>query len=365
MSARDILLTGFPSFVSRRLLQTIVEREPESLVRLIVRPDYVDAASRHLNEMNINRERVLLLSGDVVSIDLGLSGREYLDLVEHVTDVYHVASIWYLGVDRKQTYEVNVRGARNVIDACGEMKRLNRLNHFSTAFVAGDRRGVILERELELEQQFRNAYEQTKYEAEQLMRNAMDYLPISVYRPSIIVGDSQTGEIDKLAGPYYLMYAIVHMPTNVPMLMPGKGDKPLNLVPIDYVCEAMHTISLKDDTAGQTFHLTDPNPLSARHVFELIAQYVGKPAPIRGIPYRLTKFVMKFPYLERTMRAPRQFLEDFNQLTIYNAMNTANALDGQLRCPPLTAYLDRLVDYINTSEANLDVDWPMDVEILG
>ena len=342
-----------------------MDKEPLSRVRLIVRPDYVDAANDHLDGMNVDRARVILLSGDVVSIDLGLSGREYLDLVENVTDVYHVASIWYLGVDRRQTHEVNVRGARNVIDACDEMKRLNRLNHFSTAFVAGDRKGVILEEELELEQSFRNAYEETKYEAEQLMRTAMDHLPVSVFRPSIIVGDSTTGEIDKFSGPYYLMYAIVHMPSNVPMLMPGKGDKPLNLVPIDYVCDAMHMISCRNDTAGQTFHLTDPNPLAARHVFARIAKYVGKPTPIRGIPYRLTRLVMKFPYLEKTMRAPRQFMEDFNQLTIYNAMNTAKALDGQLSCPSLPDYLERLVDYINTTEANLDMDWPLDVDILG
>lgn len=363
--ARDILLTGFPSFVARRLLRTILDREPDAFVRLIVRPDYIDQASQYLDAMSAPRERVVLLSGDVVSLDLGLSGREYLEIVEHVTDVYHIASIWYLGVGRQQTREVNVMGARQILDACAEMKRLKRLNHFSTAFVAGEREGVIMEEELECGQRFRNAYEQTKYQAELLMRDAMRTLPITIYRPSIIVGDSKTGEIDKLAGPYYLMYAIVHMPPNVPMLMPGKGDKPLNLVPIDYVCEAMHAISLKPDAVGQTFHLTDPNPLSARQVFELVAKHVHRPAPIRGIPYRLAKLVMRFPYLERLTRSPRQFLEDFNQLTIYNNINTLSALGGQLMCPPLPSYIDRLVDYIQMTEATLDVELPLDEEILG
>lgn len=366
MSApRDILLTGFPSFVSRQLLATIIAREPEAIVRLIVRPDYIDQASQYLDTMQAPRDRVLLLSGDVVSLDLGLSGREYLEVVAHVTDVYHIASIWYLGVDRQQTREVNVSGARHIIDACLEMKQLKRLNHFSTAFVAGDREGVIMEAELEHGQRFRNAYEQTKYQAELLMQQAMRTLPISIYRPSIIVGDSLSGEIDKLAGPYYLMYAIVHMPPNVPMLMPGKGDKPLNLVPIDYVCQAMHTISLQADSEGKTFHLTDPNPLSARQVFELVARYANKPAPIRGIPYRLAKLVMRFPYLERVTRSPRQFLEDFNQLTIYNSINTLSALHGELMCPPLPSYIDRLVDYIQMTEATLDVELPLDEEILG
>ena len=354
--ARDILLTGFPSFVARRLLATLLADEPECFVRLIVRPDYLDQASRTLDAMGAARDRVLLLSGDVVSLDLGLSGREYLELVARVTDVYHIASIWYLGVDRQQTHEVNVVGARQILEACHEMRQLRRLNHLSTAFVAGDREGVIMEDELEQGQRFRNAYEQTKFQAEQLMRQAMPSLPISVYRPSIIVGDSRTGEIDKLAGLYYLMYAIVHMPPHVPMVMPGKGDKPLNLVPIDYVCQAMHLISQRQDTAGKTFHLTDPNPLAAQRIFELVAQQVNKPSPVRGVPYRLARQVMRFPYLERLTRSPRQLLDDLNHLTIYNSINTLSALHGQLLCPPLPSYLERLVEFIQASEAQLGVD---------
>ncbi len=312
---RDILLTGFPSFVSRRLFLSLYQSAPDATFRLLVRPDYVDAARHQLSTMPLTEDAdVRILSGDVVAIDLGLSGREYLELVAKVTEIYHVASIWYLGVHRKQTWEVNVVGTQTILDAAYEMKNLKRLNHFSTAFVAGDREGVIMEDELAEGQKFRNAYEETKFEAERLMLAAMDHLPISIFRPSIIVGDSHTGEIDKLAGPYYLMYAIMLAPPNVPVLMPGKGDKPLNLVPIDFVTDAISIISQKDNAVGKTFHLCDPNPLSAQKVFSLVAEFTGKRAPIRGIPYRLTKALMKFPGVERTMRSPRQFMEDFNQL---------------------------------------------------
>lgn len=362
---RDILLTGYPSFVARRMLTTIMDRAPEARVRLLVRPDHVDSARRHLEDAGVDRERVLLLSGDVVSVDLGLSGTEYLDLIAHTTDVFHVASIWYLGVDRKETRAVNVTGARNILDAASEMKRLRRLNHFSTAFVAGDRTGVIMEDELEEDQRFRNAYEETKYEAERLMRRAMSTLPISVYRPSIIVGDAETGEIDKLAGPYYLMSAIVMMPPNIPMVLPGRGDKPLNMVPIDYVTEAIWAIGEREDTAGRTFHLCDPNPLSARKVFELVAERVGKRAPISGTPMRLARLLMRVPGVEKLTRSPRQFLDDFNQLTIYNSMHTLDAISHELSCPPFPSYVDRLIDYIRASDANLDVDMPAAEDILG
>ncbi|MBA2661488.1 MAG: SDR family oxidoreductase [Bradymonadaceae bacterium] len=361
-SKRDILVTGFPSFVARKLLEAIIAREPDAFVRLLVRPDYIDAADRALTAMEAPRERIALLSGDVVAIDLGLSGREYLEVIANVTDIYNVASIWFLGVERNQAYEVNVTGARNIIDSAYEMQKLRRLNHFSTAFVAGDRTGVIMEDELAEEQGFRNVYEETKYLAELAMREAMAHLPISIYRPSIIVGDSSDGEIDKMAGPYYLMNAIVNMPSMVPILMPGKGDKPLNLVPIDFVCNAMYTISRNPQTAGKTFHLCDPNPLSARKVFELVAQRAGKRPPVGAFPYRLTKLIMKFPYLERLTRNPRQFMDDFNQLTIYNSMNTMEALDGHY-CPPFPTYVDRLVDFIKVQE--IEIDLPLGAEIMG
>jgi thioester reductase-like protein len=362
---RDILVTGFPSFMARRLVQTILAHEPDATLRLLVRPDYVDVATRKLVEMGADRERVRLLAGDVVSLDLGLGGGEYLELIESVTDVYHVASIWYLGVDPKQTYQVNVLGARNMIDAAHEMRKLVRLNHLSTALVAGDRGGVIMEDELEAGQGFRNAYESTKYEAERWMRRAMRTLPISVYRPTVVVGDSQTGEIDKMAGPYYLMYAIVRAPANMPMVLPGRGEKPLNLVPVDYVSEAMYTISRTSGQEGKTFHLCDPNPLSARKVFELVAEQAGRPAPIGGAPLSLARLATRLPYLERFMRGQRQFLEELYQLTIYNSLNTAQALGGRLLCPALPNYARVLVEYIRSSETSLDVELPSIADILG
>lgn len=362
-SGRDILITGYPSFVARKLVEIILAEEPDATLRLLVRPDSLDEADRQIKDLPAARGRIHLLSGDVVALDLGLSGREYLELIAHVTDIYHIASIWYLGVERSQAFEVNVQGTRNILDTAYEMQKLRRLNHFSTAFVAGDRTGVIMEEDLDENQGFRNAYEESKFIAERQMREAMHHLPISVFRPSIIVGDSQSGEIDRMAGPYYLINAIVNMPAILPIPMPGKGDKPLNLVPIDFVCRAMHRISLREDSSSKTFHLSDPNPLSARRVFELVAERVGRRAPVGLLPYRLTRLVMKFPYLERFTRNPRQFMDDFNQLTIYNSINTLEALEGEQLCPPLPSYIDNLIDYIKVSE--LELDLPLEVDIMG
>lgn len=364
---RDILITGFPSFVAREFFQTAYLEEKRTIFRLLVRPEVVDQVNRIIEKGGFDRKRIHVYSGDVVAIDLGLSGTEYLEVVANVTDVYHIATIWWLGVDRERVRNVNVLGARNIIDAALEMKNLNRLNHFSTAFVSGERKGVIMESELKYGQKFRNRYERTKYEAELMMHESMQRLPISIFRPTIIIGDSKTGVIDKVAGPYYVITAMMQMPANLPVVMPGKGDKPLNLVPIDFVCEAMLAISLKENSVGKTFHLCDPNPLSSHGVFKLIATAAGVPPPVgKRLPYGITKAVLKLPFLEKAMRNPRQFLDEVNQLTIYNSINTIEELaDTGVRCPPLKNYVSKLIDYLRRSEHMVDVPLSATEDILG
>ena len=338
------MLTGFPDFVARRMLDVILSEEPDTRVRLLIDSDNKKKARRAAESYEL--ERLQFLEGDIAALDLGLSGSEYLELIANITDIYNLAGTWHIGADRAEVKNVNIGGTRNIIDAAYEMERLERLNHFSTAFVSGDRTGVIMEEELDEDQSFRNYFEETKYYAELEMRKAMDRLPISVFRPSLIVGDADTGEIGEMAGPYYLMNAIVQMPSSIPVLMPGKGEKPLNLVPVDYVCRAMHRISLQSGTTGKTFHLTDPNPLSARRVFELVAEKAGKQPPLGYVPYGFTKVLMKLPFVKQMTENPRQFIEDFNQLTIFNSMNTMDAIGGSILCPPFPTYVDSLVDYL-------------------
>ena len=129
----DILLTGFPSFVARRLFLTIRERAPEATVRLLVRPDYVDEARRRLEEMELDDEHTLVLSGDVVAMDLGLSGREYLEVIANVTDVFHVASdlVAWRRIREQTSRGQRASGRRTCMDAAQEMRNLRRLQSTS------------------------------------------------------------------------------------------------------------------------------------------------------------------------------------------------------------------------------------------
>jgi nucleoside-diphosphate-sugar epimerase len=143
--------------------------------------------------------------------------------------------------------------------------------------------GVIAEDELDAGQGFRNAWEETKFQAEGVAR-AVPSLPVTVLRPSTVVGDSRTGEIDRFEGPYSLGILLVASPLVVPLPLPGDGVAPLNVVPVDFVVRAAAHLARDARSAGRTFHLVDPNPMSARRVYELIAERANRRIPASPSP---------------------------------------------------------------------------------
>jgi thioester reductase-like protein len=351
------LVTGFPAFTARRMTRKLLEGKDAGRLYLLVRPKFRIAAEEFLAGLAAPasdgglgrdvRERVVLLEGDVVDMDLGLAGAEYRALAEEVTSIYHLAAIYFPGVKREVAERVNIEGTRSILELAEECKRLRRLSYFSTAQVSGDRTGVVLEEELDEKQRFHNVYEETKFRAEKLVQEAARRLPITVFRPGLIVGDSRTGEIDKFDGPYYLTVLIVASPLDVHLPLPGRGSAPLHLVPIDFVIDAAHTLAHDPRAVGKTFHLTDPSPFSARYVYELIARHAERKPPRGTIPAALARAVLKAPGLEKLARAPLHFLESLNQVVLYNNRNTLALLDDtDVRCPPIDTYVQNLVRYV-------------------
>jgi thioester reductase-like protein len=348
-----VFLTGFPAFTAKRMLRRILQDEELHALVLVQERFLPDLLTFTTEQPEGARGRVEPLVGDVAAMDLGLSGAEVRRLFREITEVYHLAAIYHLGVPRNQAVRVNVEGTRRVLELAREMTGLRRFHHFSTAFVSGRREGTILEADLDGSHGFRNHYEETRFHAEVLARRAMPDLPVTVYRPSVIVGDSQTGEIDKFVGPYYFMIAIVGSPIQIPLPLPGKGNAPLNLVPVDYVLEAAYRIGRDPRSAGRTFHLVDPQPLCARRVFELVAERAGKPPPRGVIPGGrlfwggVARLLARVPSLERILSMPRQAFEQFDHFVVYDASGTAELLQGTgVVCPPVEAYVDHLVAYI-------------------
>jgi len=338
-------ITGFPGFIGKRLVEHIAQEDPDGRVYLLVQPKFFKDAQRYAAKLS--GAPIDILTGDIVDMHLGLSGDEYQKLCDEVTDIFHLAAISYLGVPKETAWRVNVDGTRNVLELATDCQKLRRFNHFSTCYVSGDRVGVIAEDELERGQTFRNVYEETKYQAERLVKRAANNLPVTIYRPSSVVGDSRTGEIDRFEGPYYLGILLVMSPLVMPLPLPGNGVAPLNVVPVDFLVKAVWTISRDPRAVGRTLHLVDPNPMSARRVYELIAEKAHKKLPKFTLSARAADVMLRLPWLEKLARPHRAAINYVNHLAIYNCYNTLELLDGTgIRCPPLATYLDKLVAFV-------------------
>lgn len=338
-------VTGYPGFIGKRLVRYLAEQNPGGRITLLVQPKFVKEAEAYLAKIQTGT-RLEVLSGDIVDMHLGLAGAEYQRLVEETTHIFHLAAISYLGMGRDVAWKVNVEGTRGVLELGRECRKLQRFVHFSSCYVSGDRVGVIAEDELEAGQTFRNAYEETKYEAERIVERAKKQLPITVIRPATVVGDSSSGEIDRFDGPYYLGMLLVMSPLVLPLPLPGNGVAPLNVVPVDFVVQAAWVLAQKAEAIGKTVHLVDPNPMSARRVYELIAERSNKKLPRFTLSARATDLFLRLPGVEKVARPQRAAINYVNHLALYNCHSALELLDGTgVRCPPLHTYLDKLIDY--------------------
>jgi len=349
-----VLVTGFPAFTARRMIKKLVASDPELEIRLLARAKFTDDATAFAASLPAGqRERVAVVTGDVCDMDLGLATAEYRALTEEITSIHHLAGIYWTGVDAATARRVNVGGTRGVVELAAECKRLRRLVHWSTTSVSGKRRGVVLEDDLDEGQGFHNAYEETKFDAERIARAAMQKLPITVLRPGIIVGDSQTGEIDRFDGPYYFIVMIATNALQVHLPLPGRGTAPLHLVPIDYVIDAAYALWKDERAAGRTFHLVDPNPLPARRVYELVAEHSQTKPPRGRIPGRLAKALLRAPGVGKVARGPLAYVDAFDHQVFYNQRGAHDLLgDAGISCPPVDAYLHNLVRYVREVHAS-------------
>jgi len=348
------LVTGFPSYTARRMLLKLLSASPQERVFALVRDKYAADAEEFVAGLAPGqRKRLNVLVGDVSSMDLGLSGKEYRTLVAELTNIHHMAAHLHLGASKEMIQQVNVGGTRGVLELALECRRLRRFNYWSTVHVSGDREGVIMEDELACGQSFHNPHEHSKYAAEKVVRSMSRRVPSTIFRPGIIVGDSKTGEIDRFDGPYRLMVLIVDSPIDFHLPLPGKGDAPLHLVPIDHVIEAGYTLSRAEETVSKTFHLVDPCPLAARSIYQLVAERAHRKAPRGGIPAGLARTLFKLPGLSRTFGGlGRSMLAGFEQNVYYNCRNTLEALrQTDVWCPPFESYVDNLVRFVKDERA--------------
>ncbi|HZH04994.1 MAG TPA: SDR family oxidoreductase, partial [Myxococcaceae bacterium] len=171
--------------------------------------------------------------------------------------------------------------------------------------------------------------------------------PVTIYRPCSVVGDSGTGEVDRFDGPYALALWVSMSGGALPLPFLGEGGAPLNVVPVDFVIQAVWQLSRDPRALGRTLHLVDPNPMSTRRAYELVAEKLNRRVPRFRIPTGAANAVLRLPFWERVAGPQRVALRAVNHMAVYNCNNVLELLDGTgIRCPPLPSYLDALVAFV-------------------
>lgn len=281
MARMRYVVTGGTGFIGRRVITRILSRDPGAEVWVLVRRESLTRFEKLAQNWD---DRVKPLVGDLTAADLGLSDTDIADLGD-ISHVVHCAAIYDMTVGEAEQRAANVEGTRAVIALAQRLDAT--LHHVSSIAVAGNHRGVFTEADFDVAQDLPTPYHQTKFEAELLVRSAPG-LRYRVYRPAVVVGDSQTGEMDKIDGPYYffgVLARLAALPKFTPMMLPDSGRT--NVVPVDYVVAAVVHLMHVDDKDGETFHLTAPKTTGLRDIYRGVAVEAGLP-PLRGSLPRAT-----------------------------------------------------------------------------
>ncbi len=347
-----ILITGFPGFIAGRLLRRLATESEAAEFYLLVEPRFAFVAKRSCEQLEQEIPELVgrwhVVTGDIRREDLGIDAESLSYLRPRVTQVWHLAALYDLAVPQSIAYAVNVDGTERVLDFCASLPTPARLQYISTCYVAGRRVGRIFEDELDCGQEFKNHYESTKFWAEGRVRRRAGEIPVTIYRPAIVVGDSRTGETVKGDGPYAVVQLLGRLPRWLPFAHIGASRAHVNVVPVDFVVEAMVTLSGMDAAIGKTVQLADPTPLTAREFLDLTLDTMGRAPAVATVPARAAETMLASPGLARALGLQRESLSYFNHPAQFDVSNAASLLADSLHCPRVVDYWPRLVDYART-----------------
>ena len=344
-----IFLTGFPGFIAGRLVERLAPEGARFL--LLVQPAFAERAradvARIVEKTGSEPESFRLMEGDITREGLGLSAEDLEEARREATVVFHLAAVYDLGVAREPAFRVNVEGTRNVNAFARSVKNLRRYHYVSTCYVAGRRTGVILESELRHDAGFRNNYEETKYLAELEVEALKSELPVTVHRPAVVCGDSRTGETMKYDGVYYLINYLRLFPAALSLANIGNRDVRLNVVPVDFVVEAMAALARDDASAGETVQIADPAPLTTEELFDVISRNLSGRVSLFTLPAPVVRTTLNIPLNEKVTGLPRVGVPYFFLKQTYDAARATALLEPHgVRCPRFPDYAPALIDFV-------------------
>ena len=333
------------------MVRALLAADPKLSVAAVVEPRM--AARARDVAVRLDGQRIEVLEGDIGERGLGIAADRLDSLRSEVTIAYHLAAIYDLAVPLDTAQRVNVDGTGNVLEVCAGCKKLERLNYVSTAYVAGDRKGVVYEHELALGQGFKNHYESTKFQAELWVRDAMDDVPVTIYRPAIVVGDSRTGETQKFDGPYYMLRTIARalkMGGRIPQF--GASGAAFNVVPVDFVVDALTAAAVDEASVGETLHLVDPEPITALDLMKTLSQAYAGREPSYRLPSKAVELSLKSKAVRRAFSgAPPESIVYLNHAVRFDTRKATELLaEAGLRCPRFEEYVGPVVKFFREHE---------------
>ena len=286
-------VTGATGFIGRNLVELLLERE--GTIYVLVREGSQGRLAELRNRWGVDEERVVGIVGDLSQHRLGVSDADVERLKGQIDHFFHLAAIYDMKADAESQRIANVEGTRHMVQLA-EAVEAGRIHMVSSIASAGLYKGTWREDMFDEAQNLDvNPYFRTKHESERVVREESQR-PWRVYRPGIVVGNSETGEMDKIDGPYYFFKLIRRIRQVVPqwMPMPGVEGREINIVPVDFVVKAMDHIAHLDGLDGRAFSLTDPDPLSAGQVIDVFARAAHAPQSTVRAPASATEALAPF-----------------------------------------------------------------------
>ncbi|MCO5357297.1 SDR family oxidoreductase [Acidovorax kalamii] len=370
-------VTGATGFIGKRLVKKLLERKG-AVVHFLIRKESADKVADLRSFWGVGPTRAIPVFGDLTAKKLGVAADDVKKLKGHIDHFYHLAAVYDLAADEETQVAVNIEGTRNTVDLAKAIDA-GHFHHVSSIAAAGLYEGVFREDMFDEAEGLDHPYFQTKHESEKIVRQDCK-VPWTVYRPAMVVGDSTTGEMDKIDGPYYFFKLIQRLRQLLPPWMPTVGLEGgrVNIVPVDFVVNALNVISHQAAIAKKCFHLVDPVGYRVGDVLDIFSRAAHAPrmnlfinAALLGfIPKGIKKSLMAMAPVRRVRNAvmkdlglPEDMLTFVNYPTRFDCRETMAALKGSgVACPNLKDYAWRLWDYW---ERNLDPELFIDRTLKG
>jgi NAD(P)-dependent dehydrogenase (short-subunit alcohol dehydrogenase family) len=369
-------VTGATGFIGRFLVEQLLQRE--GTVYVLVREGSKGRLEELRSRWGVGEDRVAGIVGDLSQRRLGISDED-IERLHGVDHVFHLAAIYDMTASAESQQVANIEGTRHMVQFA-EAVEAGRVHHVSSIAAAGLYKGTWREDMFDEAQDLDvNPYFRTKHDSERVVREESGR-PWRIYRPGIVVGHSETGEMDKVDGPYYFFKLIRRIRNMVPqwMPMPGIEGRQINIVPVDYVVRAMDHIAHRDQGDGRAYSLTDPDPPTAGDVIDIFAGAAHAPQSRVRVPAVVTDMMQPiagaglktvpmaetvFDRLLADFGVPRSVLTYVSWPTKFDSRRAQAALEGTgIRVPPLESYADKLWDYW---ERHLDPDLFRDRTLMG